>query len=370
MSSRQHRVKRARTHETEDVPAPTQLPGRNQLLLKSPELQSRLDKRYCDESELLSLLLSHGLLNQQKGGKWTCSTRSVPTRKEILIASPKMQSQLGTKQCDENELLPLLLLHGLVDRVRTIEAAVHPLGGDNFKIRLDSAEPTVGEAKAEIARVQGTEEARQELYRVAVRADGGAVREDDAEAEPLDEDGMLLVDGEVVAMAVKEMPLVWRTFAKGHVVLSEKGAVATQISYEWSLTMTGVELTEGRHYWEVKVLSEEVGNLFIGISRPNLDPTEYYCKQDCTDSWFMHIFNGSLYGNGKYCNDGVGCFEQGDRVGVLLDLDDGSLRFFKNGAQHGPGYGAGSVTGPVVAAVQLLSVGHSVQLLPNAQQPQ
>jgi hypothetical protein len=26
-------------------------------------------------------------------------------------------------------------------------------------------------------------------------------------------------------------------------------------------------------------------------------------------------------------------------VGVLLDLDDGSLRFFKNGVQHGPGFG-------------------------------
>jgi hypothetical protein len=27
---------------------------------------------------------------------------------------------------------------------------------------------------------------------------------------------------------------------------------------------------------------------------------------------------------------------------VLLDLGDGSLRFFKNGAHHGPGYAAGS----------------------------
>ena len=40
-------------------------------------------------------------------------------------------------------------------------------------------------------------------------------------------------------------------------------------------------------------------------------------------------------------------------MGVLLDLDDGSLLFFKNGAKHGPGYPAGSVTGPVAAAVQM-----------------
>jgi hypothetical protein len=63
----------------------------------------------------------------------------------------------------------------LVGRVRTIEVTVHPLGGDNFKIRLGATKPSVGGARAEIARVQGTEEARQALHKVAVRADGGAV---------------------------------------------------------------------------------------------------------------------------------------------------------------------------------------------------
>jgi hypothetical protein len=154
--------------------------------------------------------------------------------------------------------------------VRTIEVAVHPLGGENFKIRLDATKPSVGGAKAEIACVQGTEEARQELYKVAVRADGGAVREDDAEAEPLDDDSMLLGDGEVVAMAVKELPpLVWRTFAEGRVALSEEGAVATQITEEddeeYSLTTTGVELTEGKHYWEVELLSDGGGIVDIDI---------------------------------------------------------------------------------------------------------
>jgi hypothetical protein len=46
-------------------------------------------------------------------------------------------------------------------------------------------------------------------------------------------------------------------------------------------------------------------------------------------------------------------YDQGDRVGVLLDLNNGSLLFFKNGVQHGPGYPAGSVTGPVVAAASM-----------------
>ena len=216
LMSSQQRAKRLRIPQPDAAPAQAQLPGRDQLLLKSPELQSRLGQRYCDESELL----------------------------------------------------PLLLSHGLVCRVRTLEVAVHPLGGDNFKIRLDATKPSVGEAKAEIACVQGTEEARQELYRVEVRADGGAVREDDAEAEPLDDDGVFLGDGEVVAMAVKELPpFVWRTIAEGYVALSEEGAVATQITAEaaHSLTTTGVELTEGKHYWEVELLSRELVGGIVDI---------------------------------------------------------------------------------------------------------
>ena len=108
----------------------------------------------------------------------------------------------------------------------------------------------------------------------------------------------------------------------------------------------------------------------IGISRPNLDPTLLYCGTDCTDGWLMVAKNGTLWGNGKQNDDGAGRFEQGDRVGVLLDLGDGSLRFFRNGVQHGSGYAAGSVTGPVVAAVQMYNTNESVRLLPNAQQPE
>jgi hypothetical protein len=53
-----------------------------------------------------------------------------------------------------------------------LEIVVHPLGGDNFNISLDASRAVVGEAKAEIARVQGTRESKQELFKVATSADG------------------------------------------------------------------------------------------------------------------------------------------------------------------------------------------------------
>jgi hypothetical protein len=149
-----------------------------------------------------------------------------------------------------------------------------------------------------------------------------AVREDDAEPELLDDESMLLADGEIVAMAVKELPLLWRTFPADRITLSEGGAVATHTAdYNFSLTTTGIEITEGKHYWEVELLSESVGYIYIGISRPNLNPKGSYTGEDCTDGWFMSTFDGSLRGNGKgYRSDQAGGYEQGDRVGMLLDL--------------------------------------------------
>jgi hypothetical protein len=128
---------------------------------------------------------------------------NLPGREQLLLTCPELQTRVGRKFVDETELLSLLLAHGLIRRVRTIQIEVRPLGGDSFKVTLDASKPTVGEAKAEIARSQGTAESRQEMYKVAERADGLAVREDDAEPEPLEDESRQLEDGDIVAMAVK-----------------------------------------------------------------------------------------------------------------------------------------------------------------------
>ena len=164
--------------------------------------------------------------------------------------------------------------------------------------------------------------------------------------------------------------------------LSEGGTVATQLKnheyeedeegeyiYEFSHVTTGVELTEGRHYWEVELIAGEMDSMFVGITRPNLNPAGRYIDSGCNDGWLICVSDGSLWGNGKQNDDIAGRYKQGDRVGVLLDLNNGSLLFFKNGVQHGPGYAAGSVTGPVVVAVEMDVIGHSVRFHANAAFP-
>jgi hypothetical protein len=99
---------------------------------------------------------------------------------QLLLVKTELQSWLGKKYCDEAEPLGLLLAHSII---RAHNRVGGPLGGDSFKVALDARRPLVSEAKAEIARLQGTREGKQEPYKVATGPDGGAVREDDAEPE-------------------------------------------------------------------------------------------------------------------------------------------------------------------------------------------
>ena len=131
-----------------------------------------------------------------------------------------------------------------------------------------------------------------------------------------------------------------------------------------------------RHYWEVEILAglDPIQEVWLGVSRLGLEPVGLYAEASCMDAWFIGLVDGELVGNGK-CgarndDDDAPLFsDYGDRLGVLLDLDDGSLRFFKNGVQHGPGFPAGSVTGPVTHALQLNYFGEDFRLHSDAEWP-
>jgi hypothetical protein len=279
--------------------------------------------------------------------------------------------------------MPLLLAHGLVRRVRTFDIDVHPLGGDSFKVTLDASRPTVGEVKMEIERAQGTRRARQLLCRVAVGNDGNAVREDDREPEALERDEIEVSEGDVVTMAimaVTDEPVQWRTYPEDQVLVSkgghffDHGMVATQTADAASLVTTGEELMEGRHYWEVELHgARNTNGLGFGVCRPGLD-LKAFAREDLKQSWSISASYAAVYGfDPGYASlredDNNEGFNTGDRVGMLLDLDDGSLRFFHDGEEKVEGFGPGSVTGPVARYVELAFAGQQVELLPSADWP-
>jgi hypothetical protein len=150
--------------------------------------------------------------------------------------------------------------------------------------------------------------------------------------------------------------LGWRWDECGSkITLSGEGLVATKDEIGNQMVTGGSAMTEGRHYWEVEVTwAADRCVILIGAVRPGLnhekDHLEY--SPDTDDAYYIGGHKGALYGNGKNDADPQGAFAKGDRIGVLLDLDAGWLRIYRNGKRCGPGYTEG-VTGPLVRAAGL-----------------
>ena len=108
----------------------------------------------------------------------------------------------------------------------------------------------------------------------------------------------------------------------------------------------------------------------VGAVRPGLDHDKDH--HDTNDAYFIDGYSGGLYGNGKedeHDDQHQGEFAKGDRIGVLLDLDAGWLRYYRNDKRCGPGFTEG-VTGPLVRAAQLCYEGDKATVLPGAVAPE
>jgi hypothetical protein len=209
----------------------TQQTGREQLQLVNSRLQVRIGKKYCDDTELLALLAhapSFATLARDSGNldrkDRRCTKSPVALFQPPLSLSiesnrdpdtdaveskPKRVRTCSVQQPDNSRAeatrrLSFLLACGSVKRVHTLDVDVCELGGSRFTITLDAASPTVGEAKAEIARIQGTKEHRQELYKVAQSKNGAVVREDDDDVEVMNDEEEALEHNTALALATKE----------------------------------------------------------------------------------------------------------------------------------------------------------------------
>ena len=156
------------------------------------------------------------------------------------------------------------------------------------------------------------------------------------------------------------------------IALSGEGLVATMSSDDgaYQLATGGEPMTEGRHYWEVELTKgDEYGscNFCVGAARPGLDHDKGE-HDETNGAYYIYTGEGSLFGHGKHYADPQGEFKEGDRVGVLLDLDAGWLRFYRNGKRCGPGFTEG-VTGPQVRAAEVYYKGSVLTALPGAAAP-
>jgi hypothetical protein len=179
-------------------------------------------------------------------------------------------------------------------------------------------------------------------------------------------DDLGLGSGSVVFMLHR---LGWRWDECGSkIALSGEGVVATKDDTGPQLATGGSPMTEGRHYWEVE-LTWTAGfcDILVGVVRLGLDYDTHH--HFTNDAYCIGGGGGTLCGNGKENADKQGKFAKGDRIGVLLDLDAGWLRFYRNGKRCGPGFTEG-VTGPLLRAAQFLRPDDKVTAVPGAVAPE
>jgi hypothetical protein len=127
-------------------------------------------------------------------------------------------------------------------------------------------------------------------------------------------------------------------FGRSHVeiALSEGGAVAKKgmtASYEDHVAASKVVMRAGRHYAQFAVLSGRT--ILFGVIRPGWDveggKDAFLVNGHC----FYETCHGARY-PAPYEWEGMqGAKEEGDRVGLLLDLDQGTMTAYKNDKRLG-----------------------------------
>ena len=125
-------------------------------------------------------------------------------------------------------------------------------------------------------------------------------------------------------------------------------------------------MESGKHRMSLKLMKGEGNdNLghFFGLVRDGAAWDKDHAVTESTDAWYMGS-GGSLDGNGKQNDDYAGDIKEGQIVSMEADLDKGTLRFWVDGKQHGPGYMSG-VEGRLRWAVSMLRKGAAVEIVPT-----
>jgi hypothetical protein len=177
-------------------------------------------------------------------------------------------------------------------------------------------------------------------------------------------------------------PVKWAKWGNGIHLAGPREVAANNVTTRYQLITTGIEIggTNGRKtgYFEVELTHDNTryGEMAfnVGMYRPGLvhSSCNSYSKGD---AWHLSAHSGGRrdYSGGGYV-DRQGMLEEGDRVGVLVDLEEkegrqgGSVRFFVNGVEFGSGFESG-VAGPLVGGVRMFRRGQKVTLLPDARSP-
>ena len=160
---------------------------------------------------------------------------------------------------------------------------------------------------------------------------------------------------------VLRVPLL---FGRAHadITLSEDGVLATKSAEDYDntrrTTASKVVMRLGCHFVQFTVLAGSY--VFFGVIRPGWDVEEGVNAFDVDGHSFYSTLSGRRGGNDNW--EGMqGARVQGDRVGMLLDLDQGSMTVWENDVQLGV-MAAEGLSGPLCWAVSMGMQGDSARI--------
>ena len=170
-------------------------------------------------------------------------------------------------------------------------------------------------------------------------------------------DGVMLVDGglsfDTAYDNVPDSPtsnhVTLNPLSKGSgVTLSNGNLDATSSSWAWAKSTIAV--SSGKWYWEVIKTYDGIDALFAGIAKTTFsDLTLNFAPsaESAYDVWGYGSYSGNKMGQalGSGSAYGVGFHSAGDVIGVALDMDAGTITFYKNGVSQGEAFSG--ITGEV-----------------------
>jgi hypothetical protein len=161
------------------------------------------------------------------------------------------------------------------------------------------------------------------------------------------------------AVGLLRLPLAFGR-AHGSITLSENGALATKgAGGRWRAAASKVAMRSGRHFAQFTVLEGDF--MHFGVIRLGWDVEGGAHAYNVDGHCFYSTAYGARFPGGSDWEGKQDAQEQGDRIGMLLDLDQGSMSVWKNGERLGVMLAEG-LTGPLCWATSMWQQGDSTRI--------
>lgn len=148
--------------------------------------------------------------------------------------------------------------------------------------------------------------------------------------------------GNGLLLATKTAYATWNPSDKSGVITLSGGNLSASQTATSALVRATLGKSSGKWYWEV--LPTSAANL-IGIARASASLTQW-CGQN-TNSWGYYSADGRIYTNNSPGSTNA-AYASGNVIGLALNMDAGTLTFYKNGVAQP--YGVSGLTGTIYPA--------------------